>query len=66
MIFESKRQELQDELDERWDKLNFNEKAMYVGLLSIYDLSVAIEEVSGECRSIKNQLKQLNLDNWNQ
>jgi hypothetical protein len=66
MIYESKRQELQDELDREWDNLSFKEKATYVGLLSVYDLSVAIEEVSSECRSIKNQLKQLNLDNWNQ
>jgi len=66
MIFESKRQELQDELDNNWDNMSFKEKATYVGLLSVYDLSVAIEDVSTQCRSIKKELKQMNLENWNQ
>jgi hypothetical protein len=64
MIFESKRQELQDELDREWDNLSFKEKTTYVGLLSVYDLAVAIEEVSSECSSIKKELKQMNLETW--
>ena len=66
MILESKRQELQDKLESQWENLKFDEKIMYVGLLSVYDLAVAVEDVSTQTRSIKKELKQLNLENWNQ